>query len=206
MQAHVFFSIRLNGVHCADIDGLESLAGMSDDKLVECHGHFRSFSCISCQFTSDDVAECRDSYLAGVPHQCPQCGSLSKPDIVFFGEELPRRFQELVEDDMDKCDLLIVQGTSLLVNPVAAMPSWVGRNVPRLLLNRELVGDFVRDELMRTMNGHEEGDDTCSGRDMFLEGDCDHGVEEICRLIGADWVEDLLKAHADCSKSRENSL
>lgn len=187
-------------MHCVDIDGLESLAGIPDDKLVECHGHFRSFSCTSCQFTSDDVNECRDSYLAGAPHSCPKCGSLSKPDIVFFGEELPRRFQQLVEDDMDKCDLLIVQGTSLLLNPVAAMPSWVGRHVPRLLLNRELVGDFAQDELMATMIGDDGGDDNYSGRDVFLEGDCDDGVEEICRLIGAGWVEDLLKAHADCSK------
>lgn len=181
-----------------DIDGLESLAGVSDETLVECHGHFRSFFCTSCKFTSDDVAECRNSYLSGKPHQCPQCGSLSKPDIVFFGEELPRRFQQLVEDDMNQCDLLIVQGTSLLVNPVAAMPSWVRRNVPRRLLNRELVGDFVQDELMATMFGNDKDDDSYSGRDVFLEGDCDDGVEEICRLVGEDWAEDLSKAHAEC--------
>ena len=99
---------------------------------------------------------------------------------------------------MNQCDLLIVQGTSLLVNPVAAMPSWVRRNVPRLLLNRELVGDFVQDELMATMFGNDKDDDSYSGRDVFLEGDCDDGVEEICRLVGEDWAEDLSKAHAEC--------
>ena len=180
---------------CTDIDGLESLAGISDEKLVECHGHFRSCSCTSsaCRFTSDNVADCRQSYLSGIPHRCPDCGSLSKPDIVFFGEELPRRFQQLVEADMDECDLLLVQGTSLLVNPVAALPDWVGRDVPRLLLNRELVGNFAREELL--MGGKE-----CSGRgrDVFVEGDCDDGVEEICKLVGADWVEKLSKAHGDC--------
>ena len=200
VEAHALFLICLNGMQFVDIDGLESLAGVSDEKLVECHGHFRSYSCTSCRFSSDDVSECRDSYLAGAPHSCPKCGSLSKPDIVFFGENLPQRFQELVESDMDECDLLIVQGTSLLVNPVAAMPAWVGRNVPRLLLNRELVGDFAQGELMGMMGGDDEDDINCIGRDVFLEGDCDHGVEEICRRVGEDWAEDLSKTHADCSK------
>ena len=39
---------------------------------------------------------------------------LAKPDIVFFGEDLPQRFYEL-EDDLRQCDLLIVAGTSLQV-------------------------------------------------------------------------------------------
>ena len=175
-----------------DIDGLESLAGISDDKLVECHGHFRSCTCISCRSSSNDVAECRQSYLAGTPFRCPSCGNLSKPDIVFFGEELPKRFQGLIDSDMCECDLLIVQGTSLLVNPVAAIPEWVGRNVPRLLINREFVGDFLREERMAKRWKDEED---YQGRDMFLEGDCDHGVEALCKLIGEGWADDLTKTY-----------
>ena len=52
-------------------------------------------------------------------------GGLVKPDIVFFGEKLPDRFYQLAGipafpgmtcdvNDFDKCDLLIVMGTSLL--------------------------------------------------------------------------------------------
>jgi len=203
-RTHAFLKVlqdrgMLRRVYTQNIDGLESLAGVSDEKLVECHGHFRSCSCTSpaCRVTlttSTDVADCRESYLAGLPHHCPECGSLSKPDVVFFGEELPRRFQDLIEADAYECDLLIVQGTSLLVNPVAAIPEWVGRNVPRLLLNRELVGDFAREE-SRVSAQRRKDEDGCSGRDVFLEGECDHGVKEICKLAGADWVEDLSKAH-----------
>ena len=47
------------------------------------------------------------------------CGGLVKPDIVFFGENLPRRFFELQEQDTDHCDLLICIGTSLEVYPFA---------------------------------------------------------------------------------------
>ena len=178
---------------------------MSDDKLVECHGHFRSCACTSssCRrsdagtWTAAEFASCRDSYLSKkTPHRCPDCGSLAKPTVVFFGEELPRRFQDLIHADMDECDLLLVMGTSLLVNPVASIPEWVGRDVPRLLLNRELVGEFAREEMMDRRWGDEEEykSSVSGGRDVFLEGDCDQGVEAICKLVGEDWSKDLSKA------------
>lgn len=178
---------------------------MSDDKLVECHGHFRSCACTSssCRrsdagtWTAAEFASCRDSYLSKkTPHRCPDCDSLAKPTVVFFGEELPRRFQDLIHADMGECDLLLVMGTSLLVNPVASIPEWVGRDVPRLLLNRELVGAFAREEMMDRRWGDEEEykSSGSGGRDVFLEGDCDQGVEAICKLVGEDWSKDLTKA------------
>ena len=41
---------------------------------------------------------------------------LVKPDIVFFGEDLPSRFHTLQRKDFSLCDLLIVMGTSLEVS------------------------------------------------------------------------------------------
>ena len=38
-----------------------------------------------------------------------------KPDIVFFGEDLPQRFHSLQLRDFSKCDLLLIMGTSLEV-------------------------------------------------------------------------------------------
>lgn len=49
------------------------------------------------------------------------CGGLVKPDIVFFGENLPERFWERVPLDFSEADLLIVMGTSLVVNPFAGL-------------------------------------------------------------------------------------
>ena len=48
-------------------------------------------------------------------------GGLVKPDIVFFGESLPKRFFECAERDFKKCDLLIIMGTSLAVYPFAGL-------------------------------------------------------------------------------------
>jgi len=97
------------------------------------------------------------------------------------------KFQYLIEDDVEMCDLLIVLGTSLLVMPVAGIPSWVGKKCPRLLINRELVGDFATEAIMvKNWGGG-------YSRDVFLKGDCDDGVKDICELIG--WGEDLNVAH-----------
>ena len=47
--------------------------------------------------------------------------SVNPLDIVFFGEALPDRFVRCAKEDMQKCDLLIVMGTSLLVHPFASL-------------------------------------------------------------------------------------
>lgn len=46
-----------------------------------------------------------------------------KPDIVFFGENLPEAFHRAMKQDKDEVDLLIVIGSSLKVRPVALIPS-----------------------------------------------------------------------------------
>jgi hypothetical protein len=58
------------------------------------------------------------------------CGGLVKPDIVFFGENLPPRFWQRVSEDFGETDLLIVMGTSLVVNPFASLIGKVLRQCP----------------------------------------------------------------------------
>ena len=69
-----------------------------------------------------------------VPH-CDACGSLVKPDIVFFGEQLPARFHDCLPD-FTNCDVLIIMGTSLAVQPFASLVDRVPATTPRLLINR----------------------------------------------------------------------
>lgn len=97
-----------------NIDGLEYLADLPNDKLVECHGHFRTARCIECGAES---TECETVILTSsndIP-TCNDCGGLVKPDIVFFGEDLPEKFHTLLPKDVRQADLLLVMGTSLLV-------------------------------------------------------------------------------------------
>ena len=67
-------------------------------------------------------------FILQVVPRCPRCPpdiplAIMKPDIVFFGENLPEMFHRAMKQDKDEVDLLIVIGSSLKVRPVALIPS-----------------------------------------------------------------------------------
>ena len=66
----------------------------------------------------------------GVP-KCPKCGSVVRPDVVLFGENLPSRFWNNISDDFGKCDLLLVFGTSLAVAPFNSLVAKPSKNAVR---------------------------------------------------------------------------
>lgn len=119
------------------------------------------------------------------------CNGLVKPGIVFFGENLPKRFFQAAEEDFPKADLLIVLGTSLVVNPFASLIDKVSPGTPRLLINREKVGE-THPSLKRL--GVSRGFDFTKKKgvtDALFLGDCDEGVRQLCEKLG--WGEDLEK-------------
>ena len=133
---------RLLRVFTQNIDSLESLAGLDPSLIVAAHGNFDTASCIeTC--VKVDPSEVKNAILSGEKgwkQMNNKYGGLVKPDIVFFGENLPKRFFDYIQTDFPKCDLLIVMGTSLQVQPFASLIEQVPKNIPRLLINREKVG------------------------------------------------------------------
>jgi hypothetical protein len=64
-----------------------------------------------------------------------------KPNVVFFGEDLPVEFYFKCKEDLPKCDLMVVIGSSLKVSPVCDIisdPS-LPADVPRILINKEMI-------------------------------------------------------------------
>lgn len=142
-----------------NIDTLEQVAGIKN--VIECHGSFATASCTKCKHkvAADQIRE--DVFNQRIP-MCQLCNpgeasptseflsrnpeitkelvpkGVMKPDIVFFGEGLPDVFHDTIERDRDKCDLLIVIGSSLKVRPVAMIPNWLSPSVPQILINREV--------------------------------------------------------------------
>ncbi|KDR18595.1 NAD-dependent protein deacetylase sirtuin-3, mitochondrial-like [Zootermopsis nevadensis] len=133
---------KLLRMYTQNIDGLERLSGIPEEKLVEAHGGFSTSSCIRCS-KKHDPYKTREAILQGKTVYCDRsfCKGLVKPDIVFFGEALPDRFW-LHEMDTSLADFLIVIGTSLEVYPFSSVADAVQFNIPRLLLNRTAVGSF----------------------------------------------------------------
>ena len=101
-------------------------------------------TCLRCR-QKYDCDEIREQIFDDQIPKCtktPRCAGVIKPDIVFFGEDLPRRFQ-LYLQDLPMCDCCIVMGTSLAVYPFADIVDSTARSTPRLLINRQLVGTFL---------------------------------------------------------------
>lgn len=93
-----------------------------------------------------------------------------RPDVVMYGEQMPEEFYKC-EEDFEECDCLIVNGSSLQVAPFSLLPSFCHRNCPRVLINRDLVGEWDR----KNINNY---------RDVALLGDCDKIYLELADLMG----------------------
>eukprot|EP00092_Neocalanus_flemingeri_P024380 GFUD01026436.1.p1 GENE.GFUD01026436.1~~GFUD01026436.1.p1 ORF type:complete len:378 (-),score=135.32 GFUD01026436.1:461-1594(-) len=169
-----------------NIDTLERVAGIGDDSIVEAHGAFHKGHCIKCrkEYSQDWIKEI--IFKDEVP-TC-ECGSFVKPDIVFFGENLPERFFTCMQSDFKKCDLLIILGTSLVVQPFASLIDRVGPDCPRLLINMEKAG--VSSRLDQVLSGAGlQIDSPGNYRDVAWLGDCDQGCRELAEGLG--WGEEL---------------
>lgn len=172
-----------------NIDTLELEAQIPEEKVVFAHGSFAKASCISCSknYTKEWIKE--KIFSKTIP-KCEDCQSLVKPDIIFFGEDLPQNFFSLSKSDFPLADLLIVIGTSLTVYPFAGLISKVNINCPRVLINLEPVGSSTPLLLSRGQIGFDFGAKN-NYRDVPLLGN----VQDIClkliKLLG--WEEDFEK-------------
>ncbi|XP_077373088.1 NAD-dependent protein deacetylase sirtuin-3 isoform X2 [Festucalex cinctus] len=162
-------------MYTQNIDGLEKLCGIPDDKLVEAHGSFATASCHLC-YTPYPAEEAKRAIMNGDTPSCTFCTATVKPDVVFFGEDLPQKYF-LHTKDFPKADLLIIMGTSLQIEPFASLVNTVRSKVPRLLLNRHAVGPFQRLPLRRG--------------DHVELGDLENTVRRFAEMLG--WSDDIVE-------------
>jgi NAD-dependent protein deacetylase/lipoamidase len=102
-----------------NIDLLHERAGSME--VVEVHGSIRTSSCPRCR-TRYPLAEVV-GLLADAPvPECPACGGILKPDVIFFGELLPAEAIDRAFALAASAGLLLVVGSALEVHPVAGLP------------------------------------------------------------------------------------
>ncbi len=105
-----------------NIDGLHEKAGTQN--LYEYHGSTFKFRCISCHRRYQLEEYNLEQMLANnqLPPRCKSCGDPIKSDIVFFGEPIPADVAQSSEMEAEKCDLMLICGTSAVVYPFAGLP------------------------------------------------------------------------------------
>ena len=122
-----------------NVDGLHNAAGSRN--VVDLHGRVDKVCCLGCGARSrraelqaelarrnplwaaldarsapdgDADLEAQDFSAFDVP-PCPACGGVLKPDVVFFGESVPRERVDAVRAALTQADALLVAGSSLMV-------------------------------------------------------------------------------------------
>lgn len=147
---------KLKGIITQNIDGLHQMAGSKN--VLELHGSiYRNY----CEL-------CREPYgigsvmVEGIPH-CT-CGGIIRPGITLYEESLNEEVFTKAEELLEKADLIIVAGTSLVVYPAASLiksqfkkklilinkTSTDYDNMANILLNKDMT--FIFEEIDKKIN------------------------------------------------------
>ncbi len=97
-----------------NVDGLHTAAGSQDP--IELHGNIRRVRCSQCTTRVTDWDE-----ADGEIPRCVSCGGLLRPDVVWFGEPLPRPELERAVEASTRCRVFLSIGTSGVVQPAASL-------------------------------------------------------------------------------------
>jgi len=175
---------RLSGLVTQNVDGLHQRAGHAD--VIELHGGLERVLCLDCGMGStrdelqeqlellnpdwapevlginpDGDAELDERAYPGFRiASCSDCGGVLKPDVVFFGESVPRPRLAAADRLVDDADAMLIVGTSLVV--------WSGFRLARLATERGI-------PLAAVNNGLTRADSMLAFK---LEGDCGEVLEQ----------------------------
>lgn len=117
----------LHAVITQNIDGLHQKAG--NTKVYEFHGSISRFVCTGCG--SHIFAESME--LSDSPPRCKECGSLLKPDFIFFGEAIPEGALSGSLEETRLSDLFLIIGTTGEVAPACLIPRLAKENGARII-------------------------------------------------------------------------
>jgi NAD-dependent deacetylase len=129
---------KLLGLITQNVDGLHSLAGVSDERLVELHGTDRRVSCLDCQkdFEAAAIYESLGDDFA--PPVCDVCGGFLKSATISFGQSMPVDAMKQAQAWSERAEVFIVLGSSLQVQPAASFPVIAKRRRSLLaIINRD---------------------------------------------------------------------
>jgi len=151
---------RLTALITQNVDGLHEAAGSR--QVVDLHGRISAVICLDCRERSDrerlherlsaanpgfgrgvapDLAPDGDAVVAGIEEfqlvACESCGGVLKPDVVFFGENVPAERVDLCYALVEEAEALLVAGSSLTVmSGLRFVRAAHRRGIPVAIVNR----------------------------------------------------------------------
>ncbi len=117
---------KLKAVITQNVDGLHQMAGNTD--VIEFHGNCAWQRCMDCT----EKIRTTEVSLASMPPRCT-CGGVLRPDWVFFGEAIPAVAMNRSRQMATQCDVMLVVGTSAMVQPAAYVPIIAKQNGAKVI-------------------------------------------------------------------------
>jgi NAD-dependent SIR2 family protein deacetylase len=137
-------------------DNLHRLSGIRPELLAELHGNGQLMRCLGCErlYTRQQVGWDTGRWGRGYRTQrpvsgqptCAACGGRLISSVVNFGDPLPHKELELAEQHARRCDLMVVLGSSLVVEPAASLVGLALRCGARVVLTNQ--GETPYDEVV----------------------------------------------------------
>ncbi len=158
----------LDGVITQNVDGLHLRAGSV--RVVDLHGSMDRVRCLTCgqhyarasiadriaadnawlespdavELSPDGDVEIHDVDAFVIP-DCSVCGGVLKPDVVFFGELVPREKFDEARALVKRADALVIAGSSLVVNSgIRLLEQATRRRLPVVIINRGVTKGDIR--------------------------------------------------------------
>lgn len=128
----------LNEVITQNIDGLHSISS----NVLEIHGNAMKFHCVECGKEFDKNYILNNKHIYPI---CDKCEVLIRPNIVLYGEILDDNLLNKAANAISECDLLIVGGTSLLVEPASSLLNFCRSGRLVIINNQETPYDQIAD-------------------------------------------------------------
>lgn len=144
----------MESVITQNVDGLHQASGLPDEMVIELHGNTRRIRCMSCHRLSPiDVVHKR--LLDGDAAPECTCGGYLKPDTISFGQAMPMAAVEKAAALSKDCDVFLVVGSTLVVQPAAQLPFYAKNHGAFLVIVNlsETPCDSASDVLIRAKAG-----------------------------------------------------
>jgi NAD-dependent deacetylase len=121
---------RLDSVITQNVDDLHQRAGSKH--VIEIHGNAGRIICTRCsaEYTTEKIV---DRIARQDVPTCDRCGGPLKPDVILFGEPLPKKAFDQALRKVRSADLLLAVGTSLEVYPAASLPETAKRSGAKII-------------------------------------------------------------------------
>jgi len=133
-----------------NIDNLHYKAGSKN--VVEFHGTIGEFVCINC----GKIFNYYEKIFDLIPPKCKICKGILKPNIVFFGEQIPKKYFDLAFENIYKADVLIILGTTGVVYPAASLVYQAKNNGAKIIeinLNESVFSYSIADVFLQGKAG-----------------------------------------------------